>query len=142
MKISLSEVLPSEVHLETLPYTTQFNLLLLLQKINYLGILYGKPKRVTSGYRSLSQHEKIYEAKNKERVSKGLEPIAVPMNSWHLYGAAVDIEDSDGDLKKWCLENLHILEELGLYSESFSSTPGWQHFQLMPPASGKRFFEP
>jgi hypothetical protein len=64
------------------------------------------------------------------------------MKSNHLFGRAVDFADGDGKLKKWILENIKLMEEIGLYMEDFNATKTWVHFQINPPKSGNRFFKP
>lgn len=117
------------------------NLLILLNKINVIRTKYGKPMTVTSGYRTMEDHLRIYReiAKNK---GNQFNPSNVPMKSKHLSGQAVDIYDPKGELKKWIMNNLDLCEELGFYFEDFNHTPNWIHFQTVPPKSGKRFFIP
>lgn len=112
------------------------NLFDLLSKINKLRDAYGKPLRVTSGYRTLEKHLAIYHAKGIDKV---------PMKSLHLTGEAVDITPIDGDiadLHKWIKDNVKLMEESGFWFEDFSVTTTWAHCQTRPPKSGKRFFLP
>ena len=60
--------------------------------------------------------------------------------SKHIIGAAVDIADADGSLYAWCKENEAELEAAELWCEERQG--GWQHFQCIPPKSGKRWFNP
>lgn len=120
---------------EGLENEIQHNLSILLQKVNKVRSLYGKPMIVTSGLRTKQHHLEIY-------ARKGIFPPKVPMKSNHLFGRAVDFADGDGKLKKWILENIKQIEEIGLYMEDFSATKTWVHFQTNPPKSGKRFFMP
>ena len=53
---------------------------------------------------------------------------------------ACDLEDVDGKLDKWCMDNLHILAEIGLWLEHPSATKTWCHIQTVPPKSGKRVY--
>jgi hypothetical protein len=66
--------------------------------------------------------------------------------SSHLTAEAVDITDPDGDLDKWCLANLGVLKELGLWLEHPGWTDGWCHLQTRgpgwPPKEGPRVFIP
>jgi hypothetical protein len=56
---------------------------------------------------------------------------------------AVDfVDDEKQTLGKWCLTNIKVLEELGLYMEDLRHTKGWVHLQNTPPRSGKRIFIP
>lgn len=133
--ISMKEILKN-VKLENLPVEHQNNLYILHEKINKIRSLYGKPMIVTSGYRSLSHHLRIYRQKGIVDQSK------IPMASKHLSGQALDIFDPKQELQQWCLANISILEEVGLWMEDFSATPNWAHFQIVPPKSNKRFFKP
>lgn len=119
-----------------IPIAHQHNLEELLKKINVIRAAYGKPMTVTSGYRSMQDHLRIYSTKGITDKSK------IPMQSKHLYGQAVDISDADGKLKEWVKVNVAKLEEAGLYCEDFAYTKTWLHFQILPPKSGKRFFIP
>jgi hypothetical protein len=107
------------------------NLALLLERMNELRAIWGKPMIITSGLRSEEQQLELIKAgKSTARVSK------------HLSGNACDCLDKDGSLGKWCLENETVLKTIGLWCEHPSATKGWVHFQVMPPMSGKRFFLP
>lgn len=68
-------------------------------------------------------------------------PGASP-NSKHKICRAIDIADNDGKLKSWCLANLEVLEEIGLWMESPEYTPTWVHVQMVPPSSRNRVFIP
>lgn len=87
---------------------------------------FGEDRKVTSGYRPASINK-----------AQGGAP-----NSLHMYALAVDLSDPDRRLGAWCLANPKRLEEIGLWVESLTSTPGWVHVQCRPPKSGKRFFIP
>lgn len=84
------------------------------------------------GYRTLEKHFALYK-------NLGKQP---PLKSLHLVGAAYDVSDPVGDFKKWILDHLEIAESLDLFFEDFDYTPGWVHWQLYAPPSGKRFFKP
>jgi hypothetical protein len=62
----------------------------------------------------------------------------------HLLGRAIDINDPAGDLSAWLMtpDGQKALEEIGLWMEHPSATPGWAHVQTVPPKSGKRVFYP
>lgn len=64
------------------------------------------------------------------------------VRSNHLTCQAIDLEDTDRKLSVWCLLNLKLLEEVGVWMESPSSTPTWIHWQCVPPKSGNRVFRP
>lgn len=119
-----------------IPIEHQHNLEELLKRINQIRTAYNIPMTVTSGYRSLQHHLEIYSRKGITDRSK------IPMQSRHLYGQAVDIADADGKLKAWVLQNVNLLEDIGLWCEDFNATPTWCHFQIVSPKSGKRFFLP
>lgn len=101
---------------------------------------------ITSGVRSVEDHQRIYREINEKRVAQGLPLMKVPMGSQHLRGNAADIADTkDQRLAKFCKENLKLLEQLGLYMEDPSRTSHpnpWVHLQRVPPASGNRIFLP
>jgi hypothetical protein len=107
----------------------------LLEKLNKIRKLYGKPMIPTNSFRSLEHHLEIYAKKGITDQSK------IPMKSKHLYFQACDIYDPNRDLMKWCKANEDVLEEVGLWCEEEDSVPR-VHFQIVPPKSGKRFFLP
>lgn len=117
---------------------TQHNLEELLKAVNKLRAEWGKPMRVTSGYRSLQDHLRIYSQKGITDQSK------IPMKSKHLFGLAVDFADPDGSLYAFALANQDKLAEWGIWCEE--GTKGWLHCQCVPYGSyteGKsRFFKP
>jgi hypothetical protein len=82
---------------------------------------------VTSGLRSATDQQRI-------------NPSAPKSN--HLIGAAADIQDSDGSLAAWTAANLPLMESIGLWMEDFGHTPGWVHYSIYPPKTGKRVFIP
>ena len=88
---------------------------------------YGKPMTVTSGVRSENDQARI------NPKAKG---------SAHVRAAACDIADADKDVWGFCMDNIPLLEKLGLYLEDKSATPRWVHFQIYPPKSGRRVFLP
>lgn len=112
----------------------QANLAVLLTRVNEIRNEWGKPMTVTSGLRSMADHLRIYAAKGITDQSK------IPMNSRHLIGAAVDISDPDLSLTAWLKANPKILEDAQLWCEE--GNKNWVHFQIMPPASGARWFLP
>jgi uncharacterized protein YcbK (DUF882 family) len=109
----------------------------LLEAVNRLRTAYGKAMLVSSGYRSMVEHLRIYN-------DKGIVDIKnIPMKSAHLSGEAVDFSDPDNRLKNFinsCTNEQ--LEVFGLYFEDFKHTSNWVHCQIRKPASGKRFFIP
>lgn len=133
--ITMNELLSNQASFDSLDKDVQENLNQLFLKVNIVRKEYGKPMIVTSGLRTKKHHLEIY-------ARKGIFPPKVPMKSNHLFGRAVDFADADGKLKKWVLENIALMEEIGLWMEDFSATKTWVHFQINPPKSGNRFFKP
>lgn len=134
MSITLKELL-GKYEFADLSIEHQDNILELLEKISKVREAYDKPMRVTSGYRSMADHERIYK-------EKGISPNKIPRKSKHLYGQAVDIADPQQALAKWCTANVAKLESIGVWCEDPQYTLGWLHLQIVPPKSGKRFFIP
>jgi uncharacterized protein YcbK (DUF882 family) len=133
--ITMSELLKN-TKFEDIPKEHQENLLKLLDMLNLLRRAYGKPLIVSSGYRSMTDHLRIYKEKGITDKSK------IPMKSTHLSGMSCDFSDPDGLLKDWVNKNLQIMVDIGFYMEDFSATKTWLHVQFRKPASGKRFFMP
>jgi len=105
------------------------NLLELQRRLNIVRLQYNQPMLVTSGLRSEYQQQLIADGKSTATKSK------------HLTGQAADISD-DGAIKPWVLANVPLMEEVGLWMETFDATPNWVHFQTVAPNSGNRFFNP
>lgn len=133
--ISFKEV-TGDITLADIPIAHQQNIQELLKRMNVVRAKYGKPMRVTSGYRTLQDHLRIYSAKGIKDSGK------IPMQSNHLKGAALDVADPNGELQEWLKQNVDVLMTQGLWCEAFEYTRGWVHFQCVPPRSGKRFFIP
>lgn len=110
--ISRDEVLMGREVEYPLTPALENNLKLLLEAVNKLRALYGKPMHVSSGYRP--------GAFNK---AAGGAP-----NSSHLQCMAVDFKDADGAIKAWITKS--ILEECGLYMEDPDRTPTWLHVDI------------
>jgi uncharacterized protein YcbK (DUF882 family) len=129
MAISLQELtmgrdkqFPSEYTKEI-----QANLKVLHEKINVIRTAYGKPMTVSSGWRPAAINSATAGA---AKASK------------HLSGLAVDIKDTDNSLWNWCIANLQLLQDNGIYLEDRRFTQTWVHFQIGPPRSGLRIFKP
>jgi len=124
--ISVAEYLMGRIKLEDLPQDQRADLARLLSAVNGLLIKFGQYRKVTSGYRTEVANTAAGGAKKSN----------------HRICAACDLEDRDGKLDAFCLNNLKLLEELGLYLEDPKSTQGWCHLQIKAPASGNRVFKP
>lgn len=118
------------------PEEFESNLLDLLIKINKIYDVYQRSMIVTSGFRSLEDHLRIYKRKGITNKSQ------IPMKSKHLTCQAIDILDEDNELQQWVIDHIILVERIGLYMEAFEATPTWVHFQTCPPSSKKRFFNP
>lgn len=105
------------------------NLFILCKRINIIRSHYGIPMIVTSGLRS--------EEKQQQLIAAG---ISKASKSHHLTGEAVDIYDPDGKLIAFCKANERLLIEAELWCEERMGA--WLHFQIVPPKSGHRFFQP
>lgn len=99
----------------------------LVSKINRVLHEFGEDRKVTSGYRPPKINAQVPGAAKKSN---------------HMICRACDLEDTDGRLDEFCMSNLPLLEEIGLWLESPSSTQGWCHLQKVPPHSGNRIFLP
>lgn len=109
---------------------TQFqssNLDRLYNAISQLESAYGEDFVITSGVRSQI---------DQDRINPGAK------NSAHISGEAVDVSDRDGMLWGWMMDNIPLLERLGLYLEDKSYTKSWVHFQIRMPRSKNRVFIP
>jgi len=58
--ISMKELLGSNHNIADVPNADQHQLEILKERINKVRTLYGKPMTVTSGYRSMQDHKRIY----------------------------------------------------------------------------------
>lgn len=88
----------------------------LLKTLDQFREAYGKALVISSGYRPAAVNASVGGAKKSN----------------HIMCLAVDFVDKDGSLDEWCLQNLDVLERLGLYLESPLHTPNWCHVQLKP----------
>lgn len=143
--LDVVELLPRGIPLDQIPLEHQENLRKLCEELLPLREACNFPWIVTNGYRTLEHHEEIYHVKNELRMKAGLMPVHIPMGSAHLFGNAVDIADPNKKLQHWLLDHLDMLEDQGIYCESFDACQfpsPWVHFQRIAPKSGRRFFEP
>lgn len=123
------------------PMKHQQNLQELLKRVNaVLQEFNAQSYVVTSGYRSMQDHIRIYSEINAKRKKAGKVPVAVPMGSAHLSGEAVDLLDTDGHLNDWLKNDrkgLTMLATHGLYAEERQG--GWQHLQTRKTKYGHWF---
>lgn len=129
--ISRDEVLKGRDRDYPLDSELELNLIRLLDAVNKIRKEWGRPLVVTSGYRPGHFNKSARGAKK----------------SAHMTCEAVDFHDGDGEFGKWCLNNLKLLEEAGLYMESplYTHEPPnkrWIHLQIRRPKSGNRVFIP
>src|SRR5229473_5359991 len=103
----------------------QANLKLLLDRVSIIRAAWGKPMIVTSGLRTMEDHLRIYAAKGIT------DPAKIPIQSRHLTGRAVDINDPDLLLTAWLKESPRFLECAQLWCEE--GNKNWCHFQTVPP---------
>jgi len=87
-------------------------------------------------------------------VNSGWRPLQInaatpnaSATSHHLTGRAVDLPDPDRALATWCVNNLDVLGDIGLWMEDPRWTydadgEHWVHVQTVPPQSGNRVFVP
>lgn len=97
-----------------------------IRKVDLLLVRAGFEDRdATSGWRPSAVNSAVAGAARKSK---------------HMKGQAIDVEDADRALSQWCMANLDVLEELGLWMEHPRDTKSWCHLQTVPPGSGKRVF--
>lgn len=99
----------------------------LLRRVNDLLEAFGETREVRSGWRPPAVN--------------GSTPNAAP-RSKHMTGQAIDLDDPEGDIDQWCLDNLNELARIGLWMEHPAATKSWCHLQSLPPKSGRRVFYP
>ena len=114
-------------HAQDMTDALRENAMRTVERANTLLARAALPGLVTSGWRPHAINASI--------------PNASP-RSKHLSCEAIDLDDPDGALDAWCLVNLPLLEEIGLWLEHPDATPGWCHLQVVPPRSGRRVFMP
>lgn len=112
--ISRDEILMGRDGEYPLDEELESNLQKLLEAVNKLRALYGKPMYVSSGYRP-----------GRYNKAAGGAP-----HSAHRLCMAVDFHDVDGDITNFCTDE--ILEQCGLYREDRGHTPTWCHVQIRP----------
>ena len=125
--ITMDEFLMNRITLAELTPELLGNANTTVPAANELLDRFGEFRGCNSGYRSPEDQMRINPSAPKSK---------------HMLCAAIDLEDKDNKLKTWCLANLQVLEELGLYMEHPNSTPTWIHVQIVAPHSGNRVFKP
>lgn len=111
----------------TLPPEYRINMGKLLSSINIIREMYGKPLRISSGWRP-----GVY---NKAAGGAA--------KSCHLTCEAIDIADVSREFTAWCLKHQQdVLARLGLYMEDPGHATVWVHLQTRAPRSGNRIFQP
>lgn len=95
-----------------------------VQKANEILAAFGEYRRCNSGWRPPQINAMI--------------PGAAPKSN-HMRGLAIDLEDRDRRLTKFCVAHA---EELDFWMETPNATPTWCHIQVVPPKSGKRVYIP
>ena len=98
-----------------------------VDRVNQLLMTFGEYRTVNSGWRPAAVNAAVPGAASRSK---------------HTTCQACDLNDDDGSLDQWCLENPEILEGIGLWQESPESTPRWTHLQTVQPKSGNRVFKP
>ena len=96
----------------------------LLNRLNELRAIWGKPMVITSGYRPPEYNKEIGGAKN----------------SAHIYAMAADIWDPNKELAEFLSKDEKLLEELGFWMEDPKYTRNWVHLQTRP--AKNRIFKP
>jgi hypothetical protein len=114
-------------YLDLLTQTLRENAEETVLKVNQLLQRFGEARKVTSGWRPPAVNTATPQAAKRSN---------------HITCEAVDLEDLDGSLDDFCLENPGILQEIGLWHEHPAATKGWCHLQIVPPKSGRRTFYP
>ena len=79
----------------------------------------GQPITITSGYRSLQDHLRIYKEKGITDKSK------IPMGSYHLKGLAADFV-----VKGFTIAELYLLMDLYHFGGVERTNGNWQHIDL------------
>lgn len=101
--------------------------LVIVSRANQLLAKFGQYRKVSSGYRPAF-------------INASTPGAAKHSN--HMICRAVDLEDHDGKLDEFCMQNLPLLAELELWLETPQTTRGWCHVASFPPHSMSRVFIP
>lgn len=112
------------------------NFAILLERVNKVRALWGKPMIITNTIRTMEEHLAIYAKKGITDKSK------IPMKSKHLFAAACDVSDPDLELTQWLQDNPQVMEDCDIWCELGNSN--WSHIQIQPfgsyKAGGSRWF--
>lgn len=100
------------------------NLTRLIQALSIVREAYGKPLKISSGYRPAAINKSV----------KGA------TRSAHLTCEACDLSDPNREFARWCIANLGVLKRAGLHLEDPRWSPTWIHLQIRRPGSGNRVF--
>jgi hypothetical protein len=125
--VTYKHLLTPELRANAAVVVRKANDLLILAAGVYLNVDHITGTLVASGWRPPEVNSKTPGA---ARASK------------HMTCQAIDINDDEGELDNWCMNNQDKLEEIGLWLEHPSATKGWCHLQTVPPKSGNRVFYP
>lgn len=122
--ITRLEILKGRDHVHPLTPELEANLTVLLERLNKLRQVWGKPMIVTSGYRPAEINA----------LAGGA------LKSRHITCQAADISDPEHELINWLLAEPNRLKDFGFWMEHPEATKNWVHLQVVPPASGLRVF--
>lgn len=112
---------------EELTAVHRANAQITVDRVNDLLLYFGEDRKVNSGWRPEAVNARV--------------PDAAP-KSKHITCQACDLSDVNGSLDAWCMNNLDVLEKIGLWLEHPSKTSTWCHVQTIAPRSGLRVFYP
>jgi len=106
------------------------NAQVLISKVSELLSLFGEDRKINSGFRPRDYNRSV----------------GGSINSAHCFGLAIDLEDNNRELGKFCQSNIELLVELKLYMESLEVTHKqhscWVHLTTRRPKSGSTIFLP
>lgn len=122
--ITKAEILMGREKQYPLTPELESNLLELLIRLNTIRSAWGKPMKITSGYRP-----GIFNT-----LAKGA------VRSKHMTCQAADIHDPEHALINWLMAEPNRLRDFGVWIEHPEDTPTWLHCQIVPPPSGLRVF--
>lgn len=92
------------------------------RKVSAMMLMFGSSRTLTSGFRDPESNKSANGAPH----------------SRHMYGQAADIEDGNGDLKRWAKNNRNAFDSIGLWCEPLHMTPTWLHVQTVPTPNKER----